>query len=234
MSGAAAIDRILRRLNQAESYARNTEIPLEPLDLDLLCREGIQALQKDPTLLDIEAPLCVCGDLHGQFYDLLQFMKRGGSPPETKYLFLGDYVDRGHNSIETFSYLLALKVKYPKSIYLLRGNHETAEISQMYGFYDECVQRYDAKMWDRFTEVFGYLPLAAVISKRIFCVHGGLSQHLGSVNDIAKQRRPVQIPEQGLLADLLWADPSKEHQGYAESERGTSYTYGEDVVDDFL
>jgi serine/threonine-protein phosphatase PP1 catalytic subunit len=161
-------------------------------------------------------------------------MKAGGRPPETSYLFLGDYVDRGHNSVETLSYLLALKIKYPKKIWLLRGNHETTEISRLYGFLAECGIRYSHSLWEKYTEVFRWLPLAAVISERIFCVHGGLSPELTDVQDIARLARPLDIPDQGMLTDLLWADPSNEHMGFMPSERGTSYTFGSDKVEEFL
>ena len=234
MHSAAAVDRILRCLRQAETYVRNTPVALDQNDLLWLCTEAIKVLRAEPSLLYIEAPICFCGDLHGQFYDLLHFMKLGGQPPDTTYLFLGDYVDRGHNSVETFSYLLSLKVKYPKNIFLLRGNHETYEISSLYGFRDECQERYSDALYNRFCEVFQYLPFAAVIGKRIFCVHGGLSREMRDVKDIANQKRPVQIPETGMLVDLLWADPCRDHTGFEASERGTSYTYGPDVVDDFL
>ena len=161
-------------------------------------------------------------------------MKRCGKPPETKLLFLGDYVDRGRNSIETFAYLLAMKVKYPSEVWLLRGNHETRDISQLYGFWNECTERYGPRLWEKFVDVFSYLPLAAVISNRIFCVHGGLSKGLTNLDTIKNMKRPIDIPDSGPLADLLWADPSNEHDGFEESERGTSYTYGVDVVEEFL
>lgn len=122
----------------------------------------------------------------------------GGNPAETQYLFLGDYVDRGENSVETFTALLCLKVLYPQNVYLLRGNHETRDISQMYGFADECQERYSSQTWEKFTEVFAYLPLAAIVNQRVFCVHGGLSKDLSSVDIIDKFERPLSIPESGL------------------------------------
>ena len=230
----STVDRILQLLFSATSQPRDTAIKLKLTDLNWLCREAMNVLSKDPILLHLEAPFVICGDLHGQFYDLLEFIKIGGKPPDTKYLFLGDYVDRGRNSIETFSILLALKIKYPEHVYLLRGNHETTEISRLYGFFAECAERYSLDLWNRFNEVFKYLPLAAVISDRIFCVHGGLSPELNDLQQIAEIKRPLVVPDRGLLADLLWADPSNEHKGFCESERGTSFTFGYDVVDEFL
>jgi serine/threonine-protein phosphatase PP1 catalytic subunit len=150
------------------------------------------------------------------------------------YLFLGDYVDRGHNSIEVFTFLLALKIKYPAHIWLLRGNHETQNISKLYGFYDECVERYRSELWDRFTDVFMWLPIAAIVGGRMFCVHGGLSPDLQDLTQISKLARPLEIPSRGLLSDLLWSDPDLVQVGWGKSTRGTSFTYGETVVEEFM
>ncbi|OHT06917.1 Serine/threonine-protein phosphatase PP1-2 [Tritrichomonas foetus] len=234
MSSNTKLDRILRKLFQGKTLERNTAIKIDVGDLTWLCTEAIKVLKEDDILLILKAPITVIGDLHGQFYDLLQYLDKSGKPPNSKILFMGDYVDRGYNSIETFSLLLALKVKYPESIWLLRGNHETKEISRLYGFYTECSSRYNQALWMKFTEVFRYLPLAAVISDRIFCVHGGLSPLLRDLEQISSLKRPLDIPDSGLLCDLLWSDPSNEHTGYRESERGTSFTFGDDVVDSFL
>ena len=228
------VDRILSKLLNAKPS--DGSIKLNPGDIKHVCREAIKIFADEPVLLTLDAPLAVCGDVHGQFYDLLHFLRLGGPIPETNYLFLGDYVDRGDYSIETFTLLLALKIKYPDNIWLLRGNHETTDISRLYGFYTECALRYTQQdnIWYKFTEVFKWLPIAAVISERIFCVHGGLSPELRTLNDIKKLQRPLEVMETGLLTDLLWSDPSALHHGYQYSERGVSYTYGPDVVDDFL
>jgi serine/threonine-protein phosphatase PP1 catalytic subunit len=223
------------RLNRIIQNLRNPEsMRCSIADLNWLCDVACDTFKNDPLVLRVDAPLCVIGDLHGQFLDLLKFLGMGGQPPKTSYLFLGDYVDRGDNSIETFAYLLALKVKYPRHIWMLRGNHETPDISRMYGFLDECRRCASEELFDRFAEVFRWLPLIAIISDRIFCVHGGLSQDLVDLKQIAATRRPLDIPDSGLLADLLWADPDNDQPGYAESERGTSYTFGPDVANAFL
>jgi serine/threonine-protein phosphatase PP1 catalytic subunit len=228
-------DYVIARVQGAETLARNTPINFATEKLLPLCNEAIKALRADPIILSISSPINVIGDIYGQFYDLLTFFQRGGLPPKTHYLFLGDYVDRGHNSVETISYLLALKIKYPQQVYLLRGNHETPEISSMYGFSDECEERYpDCELFKKFTEVFSYLPLAAIVGEHIFCVHGGISQDLESLDKLRSLTRPLEVPEDGLLADLLWADPDGEITGYKISERGTSYTFGPDVVQEFL
>lgn len=225
---------IFSKLMANKDLVRGETVNIDISDLEWLCSESIKTLKKEATLLRLRAPINVVGDVHGQFTDLMQFLNVGGLPPSTRYLFLGDYVDRGANSIETITTLLCLKNLYPNKVHLLRGNHETRDISQMYGFYDECCSRYNESLWDKFNDVFGYLPLAAVISDRIFCVHGGLSGDLKDVSRIENIKRPFEVPESGFIADLLWADPDGDVTGLAPSERGTSFKFGADVADSFL
>ena len=212
---------------------------LEEKDLSRLADLSIEALKKDKTLLYIKVPLSIVGDLHGQFTDLMKFLEEGKKdnkdPKDTTYLFLGDYVDRGNNSCATLAMLLCLKCRYPDHIFLLRGNHETRDISKLYGFYDEICSKYPTlELWEKFNNVFDYMPLAAIVGDRIFCVHGGLSRSLNSLDDIQNLSRPLIVPDSGLIADLLWADPLRDSLGYQESERGTSYTFGPDVAESFL
>ncbi|XP_018321658.1 serine/threonine-protein phosphatase PP1-gamma catalytic subunit B-like isoform X2 [Agrilus planipennis] len=183
---------------------------------------------------ELEAPLKVCGDIHGQFQDLLRIFEFGGFPPQSNYLFLGDYVDRGRQSIETICLLFAYKIKYPENFFMLRGNHECESISRIYGFYDECKRRYNIKVWKIFTDCFNCLPVAATIDDKIFCCHGGLSPDLQNVEQIRRILRPTDVPDKGLLCDLLWSDPDKEQNGWSENDRGVSFTFGTDVVNRFL
>ncbi len=176
----------------------------------------------------------IIGDVHGQYYDLLRLFEYGKFPPESNYLFLGDYVDRGKQSLETICLLLAYKVKYPENFFLLRGNHECASINRIYGFYDECKRRFSIRLWKIFTECFNCLPVAAIIDEKIFCMHGGLSPELNSMDQIKRIIRPIDVPDQGLLCDLLWSDPDPEVQGWGDNERGVSYTFGSDVASVFL
>jgi len=165
---------------------------------------------------------------------LLRLFEYGGFPPEANYLFLGDYVDRGKQSLETVCLLLAYKVKFPENFFLLRGNHECASINRIYGFYDECKRRYSIKLWKTFTECFNTLPVSAVVDEKILCMHGGLSPELKSFDQVRRIMRPTDVPDSGLLCDLLWSDPDKDISGWGENDRGVSYTFGADVVTKFL
>jgi serine/threonine-protein phosphatase PP1 catalytic subunit len=172
------------------------------------------------------------GDIHGQFYDLLKLFEIcGGIPPEHKYLMIGDFVDRGKNSIEVMCLLLALKIKHPNHIYLLRGNHECSSITKIYGFYDEVKRRYNLPLWRAFCNMFNHLPICAVIDERILCMHGGLSidlinKGLSYIN--TRIERPLEIPDSGMMCDLLWSDPSENplQMGFKANDRGVSFTFG--------
>ena len=171
--------------------------------------------------------------MHGQYYDLLRIFEYGGFPPEANYLFLGDYIDRGKQSIETVCLLLCYKVKYPENFFLLRGNHECAQINRIYGFYDECKRRYSIRLWKVFSDVFNCLPVAALIDEKIFCMHGGLSPELRNLEQIKNIMRPTDVPDTGLLCDLLWSDPERGVEEYGDNDRGVSFTFGENVVRKF-
>ena len=166
---------------------------------------GRVLITADESLMNfILGPLKVCGDIHGQFFDLMELFKVGGFCPETNYLFMGtfmvwcsveskthstsgDFVDRGFYSVETFLLLLALKVRYPERITLIRGNHESRQITQVYGFYDECQRKYgSSNVWRWCCEVFDYLALGAIVDGRVFCVHGGLSPNLQGIDQVCQ------------------------------------------------
>lgn len=143
-------------------------------------------------------------------------------------------MDRGKQSLETICLLLAYKIKYPENFFILRGNHECASINRIYGFYDECKRRYNIKLWKTFTDCFNCLPIAAIIDEKIFTMHGGLSPDLQSMEQIRRVMRPTDVPDTGLLCDLLWSDPDKDITGWSENDRGVSFTFGPDVVSRFL
>ena len=172
----------------------------------------------------------ICGDIHGQFYDLVELFKVGGECPDKNYLFLGDFVDRGYYSVETFLLLLALKVRYPDRITLIRGNHESRQITQVYGFYDECLRKYGSvNVWRYCTEIFDYLSLSAIIEDKIFTVHGGLSPSINTLDQIRVIDRKQEVPHDGAMCDLMWSDP-EEIDGWGLSPRGAGYLFGGDVV----
>lgn len=176
----------------------------------------------------------IVGDTHGQYRDLIRLFEMGGFPPSSNYLFLGDYVDRGKQSLETMLLLLCYKIKYPENFFLLRGNHECANVTKVYGFFDECKRRASAKLWKTFVDVFNTLPIAALVANKIFCVHGGLSPTLQSLGEIRNLTRPTDVPDYGWLSDLLWSDPSETTIDWEENERGVSYCFGKKVVNEFL
>jgi len=187
-----------------------------------------------PIFLELQSPLTIAGDIHGQFSDLLRLFKIGGFPTETNYLFLGDYVDRGIQSIETICLLLAYKLKNPVNFFLLRGNHECGSLNRIYGFYDECKRRYNVKLWKLFIDLFNCFPIAACIDDKIFLVHGGISPYLKNMKEILNIQRPTDVPEQGLLCDLLWSDPYSSQKGWGKNERGVSCTFNEKALSNFL
>ncbi|KAH3680796.1 hypothetical protein WICMUC_000147 [Wickerhamomyces mucosus] len=211
----------------------NSEFFISPKEIQIICSKSRECFLNQPSLLRLSAPIKIVGDLHGQFKDLLRILKLSGLPPNSNYLFLGDYVDRGKQSLETILLLLCFKIKYPENFFMLRGNHESANISKIYGFYDECKRRLNLKCWKNFIDVFNTLPLAAIISDKIFCIHGGLSPNLYSMDQILNIQRPTDIPEEGLLADLLWSDPDSSINEWSESDRGVSYCFGKKIVDAF-
>ena len=204
-------------------------------DLKELCNKVKEILIEESNIISIIPPVVVCGDLHGQFYDLLEmFKKAGGEPPGQKYLFLGDYVDRGSNSIETIQLLLCLKCLYPDKTILVRGNHESRSISFVYGFYEEINRKYGNSLpWKYFNEIFDLLPLCAVIDKTIFCVHGGLSPLITTVDQIRLINRKGEIPHEGVICDLLWSDPTDENETWSFNNRGAGWMFGYKVVNEF-
>lgn len=200
-----------------------------------LLRVAQDTLMRQPTLLELDAPVNILGDIHGQFRDLLRLFDAGGYPPDQNYLMLGDYVDRGKQSIEVICLLLAFKVKYPEHFFLLRGNHECASINRVYGFYDECKRRYNIRLWRTFADTFNCLPPAALIDDRIFCMHGGLSPELRSFDCVRNLPRPMDVPDTGLLCDLLWADPVEGiDTEWNENDRGVSVCFGKKLLDRVL
>jgi serine/threonine-protein phosphatase PP1 catalytic subunit len=205
------LDSVIDRLLEVRGSRPGKQVQLLENEIRYLCTKAREIFISQPILLELEAPIKVgisieeacgkitliyrqiCGDIHGQYYDLLRLFEYGGFPPEANYLFLGDYVDRGKQSLETICLLLAYKIKYPENFFILRGNHECASINRIYGFYDECKRRYNIKLWKTFTDCFNCLPIAAIIDEKIFTMHGGLSPDLNSMEQIRRVMRPTDV-----------------------------------------
>ncbi|SCV73085.1 BQ2448_7010 [Microbotryum intermedium] len=224
-----------------------------------LCHIVRALLMEESNVQPVSSPVTVCGDIHGQLWDLLELLRVGGDCPSTSYIFMGDFVDRGYYSLETLSLLLTLKAKlmtsffgrYPDRVTLLRGNHESRQITQVYGFYgslarllsvtghitrgrltcfllyaDECQQKYgNANVWKACCSVFDYLNLAAVVDGSILCVHGGLSPELRTLDQIRVLARAQEIPHEGAFCDLMWSDPD-EVETWSISPRGAGWLFG--------
>ena len=231
------VDPIIEKLLSVRGNKPGKQVDLKEDEIKFLIEKSSQIIKEQKMLVELEAPLHVCGDIHGQYYDLLRIFEHCGYPGEYpgdyNYLFLGDYVDRGKQSLETVCLLLCYKIKYPTKVTLLRGNHESSVTNRIYGFYDECKRRYNVRIWRSFTDLFNFLPVAALIDEKILCMHGGLSPELKNLQNIENISRPTDIPDSGLLCDLLWSDPDKEVLEYDENDRGVSVIFGEKVVEDF-
>ncbi|TDH73609.1 hypothetical protein CCR75_004734 [Bremia lactucae] len=211
---------------------RNGKV-LSEIELKQVCEIVKLLLIEESNVQPVSSPVTVCGDIHGQFFDLLELFRCGGDIETTNYVFMGDFVDRGHNSVETFELLLCLKARYPDRITLLRGNHECRQITQVYGFYEECVRKYgNANPWKYCTDVFDYLNLAAIIDGRVLCVHGGLSPEIRMLDQIRTIERQQEIPHEGSFCDLMWSDP-EDIETWAMSPRGAGYLFGTKVTQEF-
>jgi len=198
-----------------------------------LTEKAREILQEESNCQPVRCPVTVCGDIHGQFLDLKELYRIGGVLPETNYVFLGDYVDRGYYSVKTVTLMFLYKVRYKERITLLRGNHESRQITQVYGFFDECVRTYSGPdVWKLFTDTFDYLPVTAVIENQIICMHGGISPSLDSLDNIRQLDRIQEVPHEGPMCDLLWSDPD-DRCGWGISPRGAGYTFGQDISEQF-
>jgi diadenosine tetraphosphatase ApaH/serine/threonine PP2A family protein phosphatase len=213
------LDQWIETLKTGRTLAEDTVRQILELIEPVLCRET--------NVVDLRSPIIICGDIHGQLDDLLFLLSEEVSGTgENHYLFMGDYVDRGHHSINTFLLLITLKLRDRDRYHLLRGNHESRSVSQQYGFYHECSVSYGHSwVWHRCNEIFDLLPIAAVVDRRIFSVHGGLSPEIPFVETIGEQDRVCEIPESGPLTDLVWSDPENV-QEWRKNQRGAGFIFG--------
>eukprot|EP00045_Choanoeca_perplexa_P013287 m.150037 g.150037 ORF g.150037 m.150037 type:complete len:333 (-) comp16306_c0_seq1:1294-2292(-) len=240
MSSAAKDDikvlcrKVLQKCLALEHHSQH--VLLSEQQITRLCRETLPLLANDGPMVAAKAPAFVVGDLHGQFFDLKRQLDKIGTPADRSesFVFLGDYVDRGSHSIETICFLLAMKILYPSQVVLLRGNHECSSVNRVYGFYDDCKRRYSIRLWKTFGSLFNHLPPAAVIQDKILCVHGGLSPDLQSLDQLRSLKLPTDVKDGSLLSDVLWSDPDGDITGWGENDRGVGFTFGPNVVMDFL
>jgi serine/threonine-protein phosphatase 2A catalytic subunit len=241
------LDQMIEHLKECKQLPEN--------QVKTLCERARDILSNESNVQEVKCPVTVCGDVHGQFHDLMELFKIGGNSPDTNYLFMGDYVDRGYYSVETVTLLVSLKVRFRDRITILRGNHESRQITQVYGFYDECLRKYgNANVWKYFTDLFDYLPLTALVDSqvnihfqllfydfsylilfyfsKIFCLHGGLSPSIDTLDHIRALDRLQEVPHEGPMCDLLWSDPD-DRNGWGISPRGAGYTFGHDISESF-
>ncbi|CCE90540.1 phosphoprotein phosphatase PP4 catalytic subunit PPH3 TDEL_0B04110 [Torulaspora delbrueckii] len=220
------VDRIISLLRQAKHISEET--------VYTLCLRAQELLMNESNVTRVDTPVTICGDIHGQLHDLLTLFDKSGGLEKSRYIFLGDFVDRGFYSLESFLLLLCYKLRYPDRITLIRGNHETRQITKVYGFYDEVMRKYgNSNVWRYCCEVFDYLSLGAIVNGQVFCVHGGLSPDIGTIDEIRSIDRKQEVPHEGAMCDLLWSDPD-EVDSWSLSPRGAGFLFGKNEVDQFL
>lgn len=220
------LDACLERLRGAEC--------LRESELEAVCALVKEILVGEANLQPISTPVTVCGDIHGQLFDLFTLFRVGGELPDTKYCFLGDYVDRGHHSVEVIELLLVLKAKYPDRITLIRGNHESRAVTTTYGFYQECLHKYgNANAYRYCCDVFDYFNLGAIVDGKMLCLHGGISPDAPMIDQLRAIDRVQEIPNDGVFAHLMWDDPDDEIDGWRVNPRGAGFLYGKAVTQAF-
>jgi diadenosine tetraphosphatase ApaH/serine/threonine PP2A family protein phosphatase len=200
-----------------------------------LCDAAIHTFVHQPLHLELTGEFYIIGDLHGNLIDLLRVLYQMHRPPFSQIIFLGDFVDRGPFSLEVITLVLAFACCYPDSVYIIRGNHEFGSVNRVYGFFDEIMSVYQSEtLWARFQDVFAWMPLTALVNRRVFCVHGGISQRALHLKDMSHLQRPIYEFEDPLIADLVWSDPSMFHPLFAVSRRGVGFEFGVEAITNFL
>ena len=205
-------------------------------EITFLVNTSKEIFLSQPTLLKLKSPYTVCGDIRGDFESLKKIFEKSGEPQKKNYIFLGNYINRGSNSIETLCLLLAYKIKFKDTFYMLRGHYDEITLSKSYGFYEECLKKYNENIFNLITDLLNALPLAATIDEKIFLIHGGLSPELKTLDQIEKIQRPVEIPKTGLICDLIWSDPSNDlkEKDWEENSRGAGKLFGKKPLLEFL
>lgn len=214
-----------------------TPVLYPSLDLvNWICEEAIEVFKRKSCLVKISGKFIIVGDIHGSIMDLLRIFRVFGRPPQTRYLFLGDYVDRGSFSVPVICLLFSLMIMHPDDVFLLRGNHEFSIVNQSYGFLAECRERFGTvSPWVKINEAFDYCPLAALLNNEVFAVHGGISPGVVDVNSISDIQLPLStFSQRPYVADLVWADPSNETKCFKDNVRGTGVCFGETAIERFM
>jgi protein phosphatase len=226
-------DTVLSVLTACASPGRIASLPPPDQVLDQItrCREIFAA---EPSLLDICGSFVVVGDIHGNLTDLVRIFERMGYPPDAKYVLIGDFVDRGPNSVEVMLLLFALKLLYKDHIYLVRGNHECDSVCNTFGFREECEMKLATAVYDGFVDCFTFLPFAARINGKVLCVHGGIGPEIVTLQDIEELTRPMRSYESAVSNALVWSDPRAEVEGFTLNDRGTGAFYNSEVLGHFL
>ncbi|OHT15251.1 Serine/threonine-protein phosphatase PP1-2 [Tritrichomonas foetus] len=231
----ALLSGIIRAYQKILTQYHDSDIPLDILvpsisicDFEKLCLAATNHFANQEIVIDVPSEVFVVGDLHGNIHDLLRILIRVGDISNQKILFLGDYVDRGHFSIEVITLLFALVCVFPDNIFMIRGNHEFRKINEIYGFRQQVIQTFDSiSPWEKVNDAFDFMPLAALIDGQIFCVHGGISPLLKSIDDIRNNyARPISSYEDGLLYDIMWSDPTTTTGNFLPSVRGAGNQFG--------
>jgi protein phosphatase len=206
-----------------------------PVVVARICRDAGQLFAIEDTLLELSSPILIVGDIHGQILDLVRIIQTCGRPPDVRYLFLGDLVDRGEFSLESVLLIFVLKLLFPSHIYLIRGNHEFDSSTREFGFESELLQVYaDRRVYESFMRAFSVIPLAATIDRHVLCIHGGIGPMLVSLSQIRTLQRPIDVAESALISQMLWSDPSDETSEFAESPRGSGCLFGHFAFQRFL
>jgi protein phosphatase len=202
-------------------------------EVDQIITAAQTLFRKEPGTLLLTHEHCVVGDIHGNIDILLRILENFHYPPERSYLFLGDYIDRGTNSCEVIIMLYALKVRWPEHVHLIRGNHESRSMTEIYGFRCECQTRMSDNVYHKIVASFNSLPLAAILFRN-FCVHGGISPRLQTAADVEHISKDCETFSDNLASDLLWSDPRMEVAEYESNPRGCGCLFGEDAVSTFM
>jgi protein phosphatase len=228
----------LLTLDGAQCYEIGRSFPIPTFGKDIvmsLCTAARKIFERTDIVTNIAAPFYVIGDIHGNIFDLLRILILAHPPPRSRLLFLGDYVDRGEYSIEVITLLFAFLVKYPGSLVMLRGNHEFESLNKNYGLHSDISAQYSSDLLFNLINVtFSWMPLVAVLSDNIFCVHGGISPRLTSLSQIREIKRPLTSYDSDYVADLVWSDPCADSKTYDDSVRGLGVRFGAAALQSFL